>query len=216
MTLYFLRTGQEPFPSQHQHQTWTSDLEAYAKQFTDKRWRSLSIRFFRLIKAATQHKQARRWDVSQIEGELLRLQEACNKPKVVKSAELWAEELAARVSEGNYQWDDDSNRAMFRIPTNLSVTLEGSESRLEVAVGFRWVADGSGKHSKVTKWIRDSAPQVYRIMHQAGWNVSTNNATSGILDVSGTISVDRITQAPGKIGKTLEEAIALLAEKGYL
>ncbi len=41
-------------------------------------------------------------------------------------------------------------------------------------------------------------------------------ATSGILDVSGTISVDRITQAQEKIGKTLEEAIALLAEKGYL
>jgi eukaryotic-like serine/threonine-protein kinase len=117
MTLYFLRTGDEPFPSQHQHRTWASDLDAYAKKFVHSKWKSLAARFFRLIKEATHHKQSKRWDVSQIESELLRLREAFTKPKVVRSAELWAEELAARANDLDYEWNNDRNCATIQAPS---------------------------------------------------------------------------------------------------
>lgn len=215
MTLYFLRTGEEPFPSQHQHRTWTSDLDTYASKVIDTKWRSLSARFFRLIKEATQHKQSKRWDVSQIEGEVLRLQEAFTKPKAVRSAELWAEEIAARISDLRYDWDNDKNCATIRIPSNLVITLNGSESKRDINVGIRWVADGSGKHSKVTKWIRESASRVYSILKPLGWTVSTNNASAGTLDMTAVITVDRILQDPNKATTALKQALAILAEKGH-
>lgn len=215
MTLYFLRTGEEPFPSQHQHRTWSSDLDAYSKKVVDSKWKSLSARFFRLIKEATHNKQSKRWDVSQIESELLRLQEAFTTPKAVRSAELWAEELAARTNDHVYEWDNDKNCATIRVPSNLVVSVQGNESKREVVVGSRWMADGSSKHAKVTKWIKESASQVYGILNPAGWLVSTNQASSGTLDVTATITVDRIIVDPNKATKSLRQALTVFSEKGY-
>lgn len=215
MTLYFLRTGEEPFPSQHQHRTWSTDLEDYSKKVIDKNWKSLSARFFRLIKEATHQKQAKRWDVSQIQGELLRLQEAYKSPKSVRSAELWAEELAARTVDLPYIWDSDKNCATIRVPSNLVVNVQGNESKREVCVGVRWMHDGSGKHSKVSRWIRDSSSKVYGLLNPAGWSVSTNQATSGTLDMTATISVDRILADSTSATTSLKDALAVLVEKGF-
>lgn len=216
MTLYCLRTAQEPFPSQHQHQTWSSDLELHAKRFSDPTWKSLARRFFRLIKSATQHEQAMRWDVSQIEGELLRLYEAYKTPGEVRSAELWAEEIAARICKNGYEWNGDAATAVLAFPGNLSVEVMGSESKQEVSVLVRWVSDGAFKHSKVSQWIKSISPKVGNVLKLGGWTVTTNSGGAATLDVNTTMKVRQLIVNPKKAEESLEAAISLVNEKGYL
>ena len=157
-----------------------------------------------------------RWDVSQIEGELIRLLEAYKTPDIVKSAELWAEELAARICRSSYEWDDNSLKAVLAFPGQLSVELQGSESKQEVSIYLHWVADGPSKHLKVTQWIRIVVPKVSNAFERGGWDVITSSVGSGTLDIRTTMPVNRIIRDPTKAAKTLEEAVGLVNEKGHL
>src|SRR4051812_12850172 len=49
MTLYFLRTAQEPVQYQHQHGNWAETLGHAAGSHPCRQWRSLPSRYFRLI-----------------------------------------------------------------------------------------------------------------------------------------------------------------------
>jgi serine/threonine protein kinase len=213
MTLYFLRTGEEPFPSQHQHRNWPSDLEAHANRLSDNRWRSLSNRYFRLIRSATRNEQMNRWDVSQIEGELLRLKEAYQNAKSVKSAELSAEEIAARSVGMEYEWSDDRNEATRRYFNNLVLAVQGSESKGEVTLSIRWVADGTSPHAKVTKWLRTAGPKLVSLLKKGGWHVPNFSAASQTIDVAATLSVSSIVADPDKAVKAVEESVAELSNR---
>ena len=96
MTLYFMITGRDPLPEQHRHYDWKTTVQQAALGRGKTSWISLPYRYARLIIKATENSQAKRWDMSQIKDELERLIDASLNPTEVVSAELLAEEIAAR------------------------------------------------------------------------------------------------------------------------
>jgi eukaryotic-like serine/threonine-protein kinase len=113
MTLFYLATGQHPITSQHLHIDWSDKLKQNTIAKTCEEWHSLPRRFARLIYLATKDKQSDRWDMTQIQGELLRLTESLGGSEKVVSAELFAEEVACRSCHqvGEYTWDVDRESA---------------------------------------------------------------------------------------------------------
>lgn len=177
MTLYFLRTGIHPIPQQHQNNEWLSNLETIATDHIDNRWRSLSRRYARLISNATKHQQSRRWDMTQINGELSRLISAFKYPENVVSAELIAEELAARAMQ-RYEWIPDELAARSTFPTGLQLLLNGDESTQKVELWVKWLHDSKNPHSKVKKWVPAANDKAKSVLRQAGWSVTESTNTS--------------------------------------
>ncbi len=118
MTLYFMLTGRDPLPVQHRHPDWETTVLTPAQGLDSQGWQSLPFRYTRLIMKATDEHQAKRWDLSQIRDELQRLHSAFLQPSAVVSAELLAEEVAAR-SNRQYVWDDDQVSATMHLPSGL-------------------------------------------------------------------------------------------------
>ena len=110
--------------------------------------------------------------MSQILWELERLREALTKPQTVESAELLAEELAARSFDQPYKWSSDEFAARIDLPTGLSVAIRGDERRKVVEARVEWMrTDPSSHYSKVTKWLPRASEQAYSILSKARWKV---------------------------------------------
>jgi eukaryotic-like serine/threonine-protein kinase len=84
MTLYFLLSSQEPMLAQHKHTEWDKTLKDAARNKPCSQWKSLPMRFARLIGLATADRQHERWDMAQIAGELERLKEAVADPAMAR------------------------------------------------------------------------------------------------------------------------------------
>ena len=113
MVLYFLVSGLNPIPDQHLHVNWEKDIIIAAEKRPCKVWCSMPERITRLILKSTKQRQAERWDMAQIQGELERLAIAENDPTSVMSAELLAEEIAFRSEfMKDYEWDDNTLSAV--------------------------------------------------------------------------------------------------------
>jgi serine/threonine protein kinase len=154
MTLLYLRTGKEPAFAQHRHSAWEDNLRQWATHYVCPEWRSLPNRYFRLIKNATLDEQSNRWDMSTIEGEITRLQDAFHNPAGVHSAELIAEEMAARGLITGYRWDADHATAKASIGgTHLEVRAIESSQTIEVDIR-------SNQTVKQVKDIRRGLPRL--------------------------------------------------------
>ena len=81
MVLFFMLSGEDPVPDQHQHGDWADTLDGAASQRPCDQWVSTPKRFARLIESATLHGQSERWDMTQIQAELQRLREAVLYPE---------------------------------------------------------------------------------------------------------------------------------------
>jgi tRNA A-37 threonylcarbamoyl transferase component Bud32 len=169
MTLYYLRTGEEPSFLQHKHGDWQKVLVDHAEKHPCREWKSLPLRYFRLIDFATRDAQAQRWDMTQIQGELGRLRKAIESPELVQSAELLAEEVAMRGFGAPYRWDADRLAARTDFPTGLSVAVAGSETDRRVRIELGWKETGGQKFSRVSKWVPDAFNKVKAILRKARW-----------------------------------------------
>ena len=106
MVLFFMLSGRDPVPDQHRHVDWDTTLfeAAYRRPFLQ--WVSVPRRFSRLVHFATMADQSERWDMTQIQAELQRLQAVVLDPSYSASPELVAEELAARCEfSKDYSWN---------------------------------------------------------------------------------------------------------------
>jgi len=189
MTLYYLRSGIEPVFSQHKHQDWSASVVALMERFGCKTWKSLPRRYARVILCSTRDKQSERWDMSQILGELQRLHDAEKKPTQVESAELLAEEIAARSDfPNNYQWDPDSLKAFTVLASGATVSVRGLEVDRKISVEMRWAETGLEDRRRVRKWIPKACDQASSLLRKAGWKVRIDRA-SDWLAVEGEIDV---------------------------
>jgi serine/threonine protein kinase len=178
MTLFFLCGGEDPVFSEHQHKNWSARVRAVTSKLSAIKWKSLPRRIARLIELSTRDSQSERWDLSQIEGELLRLREANQDPSSVCSAELLAEELAALVDlAGGYSWDSDKNRAISRTPAGVEVCISGNESMRRVELSIAWTSGGQEEWKKVGKWIGDALSKAQSHLFKAMWTVDEQNRT---------------------------------------
>jgi len=121
MTLYFICSGCDPLPAQHKHRDWNTTVYECMKKFDSSNWRSMPARFARLVISATQDVQSKRWDLSEIFGELNQLQDAHLNHTSVRQVELIAEEIASRSDVLNrYNWDENCHGSRTLTPSRVN------------------------------------------------------------------------------------------------
>ena len=174
MTLYFMITGMDPLPTQHRHLDWGETVQAASLGRGSTSWKSLPYRFSRLIIKATEHSQAERWDMTQIKDELERLNEAFLHPSKVVSADLLAEEIAARCNR-DYKWNDDLAAAVIRLVSGLVITITGNESERLVVVNLNWGTSGRQERRKVVKWMVPAMHRCVEMLREHGWQIRAQN-----------------------------------------
>ena len=174
MTLYFMITGRDPLPDQHRHYDWKKTVQEAALGHGKTSWGSLPYRYARLIIKATEDIQAKRWDMSQIKDELERLFDAFLNPTEVVSAELLAEEIAAR-SNRVYEWNDDLATAVIPLVSGAIIRITGNESDRLVGVHVNWSRSGKQEHKQVGKWMAPAADRCVKMLKSAGWKIRTKN-----------------------------------------
>jgi serine/threonine protein kinase len=174
MTLFYLRVGKDPRHLQHLHSNWQETLSDSIGAFRCSGWQSLPNRFARLIESATRDAQAERWDMSQIEGELELLKEAESSPACVQSAELFAEEIAARTttflgSQGRYTWNADRMHASISLPSGVCICLLPRETDRRVEVNVSWNSTKTTEHKSVRKYLHTRRDKSLSHLQKAGW-----------------------------------------------
>ena len=191
MTLYFMIKGRDPLPEQHRHYDWKKTVEEAALHLGKTSWISLPYRYARLIITATEDSQAKRWDMSQIKDELERLFDAFLNPTEVVSAELLAEEIAAR-SNRVHEWNDERATAVVELVSGAIIKITGNESDRLVVVHLNWSRSGKQEHKKVGKWMGPAADRCVKILKVAGWQIRTMNIQrpqSMVLEATLTVSL---------------------------
>ena len=174
MTLYFMIKGRDPLPAQHRHHDWRQTVQAAALGRDSTNWISLPYRYARLIIKATEDSQAKRWDMSQIKDELERLDDAFLDPTKVVSAELLAEEIAAR-SDRIYEWNDDLATAVIQLVSGLVIRITGNESDRLVVINLNWSSSGTQERKQVGKWLTPATDRCMKMLWASGWQVITRN-----------------------------------------
>ena len=174
MTLYYLISGTDPMPAQHRHQDWKDVVTQAALGQDTTAWVSLPYRYARVVFRATHDRQANRWDIAQINDELRRLCDAHTSPDDVSSAELLAEEIAARCGR-EYEWDSNSATAIMRLASGLQVSIAGDETGRQVVSSLGWESSGQEERKKVGKWMKAAAQRCDALFRKAGWQVRVRN-----------------------------------------
>ncbi len=174
MTLFFLRTGKEPQYLQHKHRDWQRTLHESIGRYKCSSWHSLPERFARLIEYSTQDVQVKRWDMSQIEGELEQLRQAEREPEAVQSARLWTEELAARTIASlgtglSYEWDPDRVMASIEFPSGINFSIIARETEHKVEARIAWLSKGHEEHQKLRKYLPGKCERAISKLKKGVW-----------------------------------------------
>lgn len=168
---------------------WLETLEKNICSARCSEWKSLPRRFARLIDASTKQRQAERWDMSQIVGELERLKDAETGIHSVKSAELFAEEIACRSDmQENYIWDGDKNQAIEDFHGTKYI-VRGVEAAGQVEVDLTW---SSSRGAKIDKYIRSASEKAVVALRKGKWSQGVFESGSDLTRVTARISVSML------------------------
>ena len=207
MTLYFMITGNDPLPAQHRHQDWGKTVQAAACGQDSTSWISLPYRYARLIIRATEDSQAKRWDMSQIRDELERLGHAFLNPTKVVSAELLAEEIAAR-SGRTYEWNDDLVMAVFQLVSGSVITITGNESDRCVVISLNWSSSGKQERKHVGKWMVPATERCVKRLRASGWRIRTRNIQPPqSMTLKATLNVRSAATTLGQQGEVVSKVV---------
>lgn len=209
MTLLFMRTGKTPLFGQSRFKDWEDFLEREVASRVYAPWRSLPKRYARIIYHATMDRQRDRWDVGQMLGELTRLYQIIEEPKLVVSAELLAEELVSNCSaiSGTYKWKQDSNSAEARLPSGVIALVTGDESNGEITLSIRWIYDGNQDRRKVGKYIPTKCDKASSLLQSSGWKVTRNCKDVSNVELCAEASVASVREDLFVLAKGLNNAI---------
>ena len=208
MTLFFMCSGRDPIPEEHLHYNWLSTLYDATNNIHKCSWNSLPNRVTRLIYKATQQNQSDRWDMSQIEGELLRLLSAVENPDSVESAELLAEELAASCPFMNdYDWDDNRLLAKKGTASGIEVNIIGEETTREIQIELIWGLPGVHGHGEgVGKWIPERMDKAVDILRKAGWEIAASDKKWAQVQIQASIGTKKAMALFGIITESVQRA----------
>lgn len=190
MTLYFIRTRQEPSFNQPAQSGWMKHLGDLAERHKCKEWASLPQRYFRLIQNCTLIEQPERWDMVEIENELLRLRKAFTDPQKMESAELLAEEVAARAFSTIYEWDSDQLAAVRKVTEDTKILVRGYETARCVSLEASWVQTGKHHRGDTKTWTNETGAKAATLLNRAGWSIRSNRQSANELRAEAEIPVE--------------------------
>ncbi|MBE7372012.1 MULTISPECIES: protein kinase domain-containing protein [Dermacoccus] len=198
MTLYYLCSQREP--ARYDPVEFEKEVFRACRVFPSSKWRSLPVRYARLINSCIANDQRRRPTMSYIRAELKALEEAHLDPDLVEDANLLVDELVARC-------DPISERDFTLLEGGVEVRLVSGVkcqirvvSRAAIEVVLEWAADASvafssrnGVHEKWTSELK-----------RGGWVVSRASGAGGAAHVVASTApsprageLDRLAEALG-------------------
>ena len=211
MVLFFMMGRRNPLPEEHKHTDWKSTLRKAAVARPCKEWQSAPSRFARLVEIATQNHQSERWDMTQIQAELQRLHKAVLEPGSTESAELIAEEIAAKCEfTKDYEWDRESLAAVKETSSGLRVEFRGDESERRVVVGLSWGTPGVQTKAHLGKWIEPRMETVRDHLNSFGWRVEDATARYAYITIDASLSVTDALSNLDSVVDSLDHALELL------
>jgi serine/threonine protein kinase len=209
MTLYFMASRRDPLPDEHKHTGWRATVLEACNSHPCKEWLTAPARFARVILNSTEHNQALRWDMAQIQRELERLHEAVTSPSTVRSAELIAEESALRTDiAADYSWDSNTLSAVKDFPTGIRVSLRGDESLGKLILDLSWNTTGVHDWRRVGKWIPPATKTANEILTSAGWEIHTCEALTNSMALKATLDTSHAARRLDQIAESIDKATA--------
>jgi hypothetical protein len=133
--------------------------------------------------------------MTQIESELIRLQDALRNPRAVASAELLVEELAARAFENVYRWDPDRLAAIRQQTDELKIIVTANESRKRADFVAKWIDTGTHHHSRNKEWGTGVAEKARSVLEKASWQVRAPHVTREGVTIEASIAVEDLVKA---------------------
>ncbi len=195
MVLFFMLSGEEPVPDQHLHGDWDDTLLNAAAGRPCDQWVSTPQRFARLVKSATLHNQSERWDMTQIQAELQRLREAILNPASPPSAELVAEEIAARCEFSHgYEWNANLLAAVKQQPSGVRFEIRGDETERRVFTSMSWGSPGVQGRRHLGKWIGSAKDRARDILEKSGWRIEETRSNYAYISVAASLSAPSALQ----------------------
>ena len=208
MVLFFMMSNRDPVPDEHLHTDWRDTLMTTANTHPSTQWYSAPMRFARLIDFATQHNQSERWDMTQIQAELQRLYEAVLDPTSPRSAELIAEEIAARCEfTRGYEWDSNLLAAVKEEPSGIRVVLRGDESLGRVNTSLYWGDPGVQGRRHLGKWIGPAAKSAVDILKSFGWRIQTTGSRYAHISISAYLPARTANKNMSGVVQSLDRAL---------
>jgi len=207
MTLLYLCSGQEPLPDQHRHEGWEGTVRDACRLVRGSHWASTPERVARLIISATRDRQAARWDMTEIGGELERLRQATISPNEVSSAELLVEEIAvhSRVLS-DYEWDPDALCARRSLPTGTVVELATEIKYQQVVLRIAWTSTGVEERRGLGKYISVAARATKDQLQAAGWQGVKSKVESHTVFIEARLNAGTAQGQVGEVAAALDIA----------
>ncbi|MGI8413707.1 MAG: protein kinase domain-containing protein [Solirubrobacteraceae bacterium] len=211
MTIFYLCGGQDPVPEQHLHERWPDDVRRACAVLPSVEWRSLPTRVERLIRAGAHGAQTARWGMAEIEHELELLQSALHAPASIQSADLLAEELAARsYSLRDYVWNADRAEAVREAATGLRVAVGANLNKDDLVATVSYVDDGRRHRATLGKYVGDAASSLAEQMKAAGWRITSREASYADFSVIGRIEPRTAVHQVDRLARALDNAVGRL------
>lgn len=172
MTIFYMVSGRDPFPGEHAHGNWRETVRSAVRRPIGNAWKSLPQRISRLIEFSTKEEQKSRWDVIQLRSEISMLRQSHVDPTAVQSAEMIAEELAARCPLiSTYDWNFENFSVSKDFGTGLFLELKGNESSQDVELKIRRLASEANNRARLGDSITRARDGVRDVLREAGWEV---------------------------------------------
>lgn len=207
MSLYFMCSKKNPFPDQHLHVNWSTDLH---RAFEGKRcteWISLPRRVARLVSNITQDEQSARATMSQIEGELDSLKCALDENKFIPLIDVITEELAIRTEHFHgYVWSDTDSRAQLASANGLSLTLESIQGQRIIKFLATWSSSGTQDWSHIDRMLSQAVPKISESLKKLWENVHVSKGRREF-SISATIEADEVRKNIIAAAKELDKAV---------
>jgi hypothetical protein len=208
MTLFYLRSGRDPMPCEHNYSDWPKALTDLARRHIISSWRSLSIRYFRLVRNMTADQQSQRPSITESENELIRLRSALIDERNVCSASILAEELSARVFGFEYDWDAESTLAVHRIGRCCEVKISGNETSHSIGFIINWINDETAHFRTVKKYVPSVIADVQAVIKRSLWACSTYDQSKGGIRISSEADLYLVRQDIANATEAIESCIA--------
>jgi len=97
-------------------------------------------------------------------------------PSQVASADLWAEEVAARAVQElgiglDYEWNPDLSTSRVTVPRGLALSFRGSEEECTVKLDLQWAGTGDAKYKNLRKYLQPSCDRAEDALRKGGWRL---------------------------------------------
>ena len=208
MVLFFMVSGRDPVPDEHKHVGWKELLKQATANRPCVQWYSVPSRFSRLIEYATQDNQANRWDMTQIQAELERLNRVVLDPDSTESAELIAEEIAARCEFGKgYTWDSDTLSAVRESPAGIRTQIRGDESQRRIWAKLTCGDPGVRGKAHLDRWIPSRMETARNMLAANGWQVEESEFRYSYISIRASLPAESALGDMSQTVKSLDRAL---------